>query len=272
VPDTNGVVQYNYGGNIGKVYNPKVVAVEGLRYWFNFQAENVTEAKKYFLNSADWLVNNETVRNGGRSSVWQYNFQWMFYGGISPPYASALAQAEGAELLARAYFATNDERYLQAAHRAANTLLVDYEDGGVSSVEDKGESIFLHLVAKPGFKKVYVLNGHTGALLHLWNYFKMTNDTAAKHVFDKGMNYLKNHLGEFDSGNWSYYDKLGTMAKESYHRGQMRQLNLLYEITGEPILEKYGHKFLIYYDEKQNGINQRVEDSRTETEKPDKEI
>src|ERR1044072_6195289 len=49
VPDTNGVVQYNYGGNIGKVYNPKVVAVEGLRYWFKFQAENVTEAKKYFL-------------------------------------------------------------------------------------------------------------------------------------------------------------------------------------------------------------------------------
>jgi hypothetical protein len=31
VPDPNGVMMYDYGGRIGKVYNPKVVAVEGLR-------------------------------------------------------------------------------------------------------------------------------------------------------------------------------------------------------------------------------------------------
>jgi hypothetical protein len=251
VPDANGVMQYNYGGNTGKVYNPKVVAAEGLRYYYNFQEAGIKEAREYFLNSADWLVNNETIKDGGRNSVWEYDFPWMFYGGIVPPYTSALAQAEGAELLAKAYLATNDERYLQAAHRAAAALLVDYDDGGVASVEDKGDSVFLHLVAKPVFRKVYVLNGHTGALLHLWNYYKMTNDKAAKYLFDKGMNYLKNHLGEFDAGNWSYYDKVGTKAKESYHRGQIKQLDHLYEITSEPILEEYGHKFLVYYLQKQ---------------------
>jgi hypothetical protein len=141
---------------------------------------------------------------------------------------------------------------LQTRHRAVGALLVDYDDGGVTSVEDKGDSIFLHVIAKPGFKKVYVLNGHTGALLHLWNYYEITNDTAAKDVFGKGVNYLKNHLEEFDAGNWSYYDKVGTKAKESYHRGQIKQLGYLYEITREPVLEEYGHKFLVYCGEKQD--------------------
>jgi heparosan-N-sulfate-glucuronate 5-epimerase len=227
------------------------------------------EAREYFLNSADWLVNNETIKEGGRYSLWEYNFPWMFYGGIDPPYASALAQAEGAELLAKAYLVTNDERYLQAAHRAAGAFLVDYDGGGVASLEDDGASVFLHVIAKPGFKKVYVLNGHTGALLHLWSYYKMTNDTAAKDVLDKGMNYLKNHLAEFDCGDWSYYDKMGTRAMEGYHRGQIKQLDYLYEITREPILEEYRHKFLVYYEKKQgtaagkvSGIMKELDDQQ----------
>lgn len=255
VPDANGVMMYNYGGDIGKVYNPKVVAVEGLRYYHNFQNAGVDEAKEHFLNSANWLVNNATIKEGGKWSLWEYNFPWMFYGGIAPPYASALAQAEGAELLAKAYLVTNDERYLEAAHKAVAGLLADYDDGGVVSVEDNGESVFLHLIAKPGFKKVYVLNGHTGALLHLWEYYKITDDAVAKDVFDKGMRYLKNHLAEFDAGDWSYYDKVGTMAKESYHQGHIKQLNYLHDITGESVLEEYGHKFLVYYQQKHSAID-----------------
>jgi hypothetical protein len=264
VPDANGIMQYDYGGNTGKVYNPKVVAAEGLRYYYNFREAGIKEAREYFLNSADWLVNNETIKDDGKYSLWEYNFPWMFYGGIAPPYASALAQAEGAELLAKAYLATNDERYLQIRHRAVGALLVDYDNGGVTSVEDKGDSIFLHVIAKPGFKKVYVLNGHTGALLHLWNYHNMTDDTAAKDVFDKGMNYLRNHLGEFDAGNWSYYDKVGTKAKESYHRGQIKQLYYLYKITKEPVLEEYGRRFLVYCEEKQGSAAGKVSEIKKE--------
>jgi heparosan-N-sulfate-glucuronate 5-epimerase len=251
VPDPNGVMMYDYGGRIGKVYNPKVVAVEGLRYYYNFQHAGIEEATEYFLNSADWLVENATIKGDNKYSLWEYSFPWMFYGGIEPPYASALAQAEGAELLAKAYLVTKEEKYLQAAYKAVAALLVDYEDGGVASLEDKGDSIFLHVVAKPGFKKVYVLNGHTGALLHLWEYYKITNDTVAKDVFDKGMTYLKKHLAEFDSGDWSYYDRVGTKAMKSYHKGHIKQLGYLYQITKEPVVEKYGHKFLVYYEQKQ---------------------
>ena len=251
VPDANGVMMYDYGGSTGTVYNPKVVAVEGLRYYHNFQHAGVAEAKGPFLNSADWLVENASAKQGGKYSLWEYDFPWMFYGGIAPPYASALAQAEGAELLAKAYAVTNEEKYLQAAQKAVAAFLVDYDEGGVASLEDDGDSIFLQLVAKPGFKKTYVLNGHTGALLHLWEYYNITNDKVAKDVFDKGMKYLKNNLRQFDAGNWSYYDRMGTLAKESYHKGHIKQLNYLYDITNEPVLEEYGYKFLLYYEERQ---------------------
>ena len=143
VPDGKGVMMYDYGDSTGKVYNPKVVAVEGLRYYHNFQYAGVEGAKAHFLNSADWLVDNAAAKQGGRYSLWEYDFPWMFYGGISPPYASALAQAEGAELLAKAHSVTNEEKYLQAAHKAAAALLVDYDEGGVASVEDGGDCIFV---------------------------------------------------------------------------------------------------------------------------------
>jgi heparosan-N-sulfate-glucuronate 5-epimerase len=262
-PDANGVMMYNYGGSIGKVYNPKVVAVEGLRYCHNFQDAGVADARDYFLNSADWLVENASTKDGGKYSLWEYDFPWMFYGGISPPYASALAQAEGAELLAKAYVVTNEEKYLQAAHKAVAAFQVDYDNGGVASLDEDGNSIFLQLVAKPGFKKTYVLNSHTGALLHLWEYYKITKDATAKDVFDKGIRYLKNNLSQFDSGNWSYYDKMGTLAMESYHKGHIKQLKYLYDITQEPILKEYGEKFFVYYKQKQGDayVEQEIKDS-----------
>jgi len=245
MPDPDGVMMYDYGGSICRVYNPKVVAGEGLRYHYNFYQAGIEKAKEYFLNSADWLVKNATDKQG--YSLWEYTFPWMFYGGIKPPYASALAQAEGAELLAKAYLATTKEEYLQAASKAVAALSIEYDNGGVMTIEDNGRSLFMHLLAKQGFKKIYVLNGHTGALLHLWEYCKMTGNALAKGVFEKGTRYLKNHLPEFDCGDWSYYDKEGTLAMESYHKGQISQLGQLYEITREPRFDEYKHKFLIYF-------------------------
>jgi hypothetical protein len=243
-------MMYDYGGSIGKVYNPKVAASEGLRYYYNFQDAGVPHAKDHFLNTADWLVENASIKDGGKYSLWEYDFPWMFYGGIAPPYASALAQAQGAELLAKAHAVTDEDKYLQAARKAVAASQVDYDEGGVASFEDGGGSIFLQLVAKPGFKKTYVLNGHTGALLHLWEYYEITKDPVAKNAFDKGVLYLKKYLPQFDSGDWSYYDRVGTLAMESYHKGQVKQLKYLYDITREPILEEYRRKFSEYQKKK----------------------
>ena len=89
--------------------------------------------------------------------------------------------------MAHAYNLTGNSAYIDKAHKAFQALLVDYDSGGVTTTEDHGNSVFFHELAKPGFKKTYILNGHTGSLLHIWQYYQLTHDAEAKILFDKGI-------------------------------------------------------------------------------------
>ncbi|HXV45399.1 MAG TPA: hypothetical protein VD736_01880 [Nitrososphaera sp.] len=62
VADKNGVIMYDYGGSIGTVYNPKVVAIEGMKYRRDYQITGDLEARQHYINSADWLVDHATDR------------------------------------------------------------------------------------------------------------------------------------------------------------------------------------------------------------------
>ena len=243
IPDKNGVMMYDYGGSVGTVYNPKVVAQHGILNYDSYQQTRDPQAGKNFLRAADWLLTHSFDK--GNYSLWQYDFRWSSYGGVAPPYASALAQAEGIYVLTCAYNMTGDERYLKEAKKAFGAFLVDYESGGVASYEGR-DSVFLQLLAKPEFQKTYVLNGHTNSLLYIWKYYEYTHDYRALIVFGKGINWLVGNLHKYDAGDWSYYDQEGNRARDNYHKGHIIQLGRLYEITGEPVLKEYSDKFASY--------------------------
>jgi hypothetical protein len=111
--------------------------------------------------------------------------------------------------------------------------------------------MFFHELGKPGFQKTYILNGHTGALLHIWQYYEIANNPLAKTIFDKGINYLKHNLWKYDTGSWTRYDlkpigQIENLATLGYHKVHIEHLNALYNITGEPILKEYADKFNKY--------------------------
>jgi len=241
--DEKGIMMYDYGGSVGAVYNPKVVAYQGIQYYENYQMTGDSQSREYFINTADWLLDHATDK--GNYSLWQYNFKWGSYGGVEPPYASTLAQAEGINVLIKAHNMTGDGRYLAEAKKAFGAFLVDYEDGGVASNEGR-DSVFLQLLAKPGFQKTYVLNGHMNSLIFIWDYYQYTHDYRALIVFGKGINWLVGNLQKYDAGNWSYYDQMGTRARDNYHHGHIAQLAKLYDITGEPVLKEYSDRFASY--------------------------
>lgn len=243
VPDENGVMMYDYGGSIGAVYNPKVVAQQGVQNYNSYQLTGDPQARQNFIGAANWLLAHSADK--GNYSLWEYNFRWKSYGGVEPPYASALAQAQGAYVLAQAHNMTGDERYLAEAKNAFGAFMADYDAGGVASDEGR-DSVFLQLLAKPGFQKTYVLNGHTNSLLFIWKYYEYTHDYRALIVFGKGMNWLVGNLHKYDTGKWSYYDQEGNRARDNYHEGHINQLGKLYEITGEPILKEYRDRFIAY--------------------------
>jgi heparosan-N-sulfate-glucuronate 5-epimerase len=243
VLDKDGVMMYNYGGSVGVVYNPKMVAQHGIKNYDNYQLTGDPQARQNFIHTADWLLAHSV--NKGNYSLWEYDFKWSSYGGVEPPYSSALAQAEGAYVLVCAYNMTDDKRYLAEAKKAFGAFMVNYDSGGVASYEGQ-DSVFLQLLAKPGFQKTYVLNGHTNSLLYIWKYYEYTHDYRALIVFGKGINWLTGNLQKYDAGDWSYYDQMGNRARDNYHQGHIIQLGKLYEITGEPILKEYSDRFATY--------------------------
>ncbi|MGD1836200.1 MAG: D-glucuronyl C5-epimerase family protein [Nitrososphaeraceae archaeon] len=244
--DENGIIMYDYNGVQGKVYNPLVVATFGLNYYDEY-LKNIDKDYniKKFINSANWILDN--LKNKGEYSILEYKFPWIFYGWIEPPYASALAQSKAMYLLMLAYDVTGDKKYYEGTQKILNSFLVDYDDGGVVSYENNNNSsLFLHLLAKPDTQKTYVLNGHTGSLIFLWKYYEKTKDPTVESIFTKGINYLKENLLLYDTGLWSYYDLMNNLAPTTYHKGQIKQFETLYEITEETILKEYADRFKKY--------------------------
>ena len=253
VIDDNGVIMYIYPGFQHSVYNPLTLSSGGLSYLKEYENTGDTVSKEHFINTANWLVNNAKDKEEGKYSIWEYDFTWPWYNNeLTPPYYSGYAQAVGIVVLARAYDLTGNQIYLDEANKAFQSFLFDYNDGGVTSIEDDGgDSMFLHLSAKPGFPKTYALNGHTGSLLHLWQYYELTGDPRAKSIFDKGINFLKHNLWMYDTGSWSLYDltlinKSENLSNDVYHKHLIDHLTKLYDITGESILQEYADRFNKY--------------------------
>jgi heparosan-N-sulfate-glucuronate 5-epimerase len=254
IPDNSGVMMYKYP-NIGhNVYNPLAISSGGLDYYSKYQNTGDNKSKEYFINTANWLVNNAKDKEEGKYSVWEFDFPWPWYSELTPPYYSGYAQAVGIVVLARAYDLTNNTMYLDAANKAFQALLFNYDDGGVATIEDdKGDLMFIHELGKPGFPKTYILNGQTGALLYIWQFYELTNNPVSKSIFDKGINYLKHNLWKYDTGSWSRYDlkpigQSENLASMHYQEIHVDHLNRLYNITGEPILKEYADKFNNYID------------------------
>jgi len=251
IPDDKGVIMVKYPSHQHSVYNPLILAGEGLNYYTNYNNTGNIKSKEYFINTANWLVNNAKHNEGGYS-LWANEFTWPWYNELTPPYYSAYTQAMGIDVLARAYALTNNQTYLDEANKAFLALLINYDYGGVTTIEDNnGDLLFFHELAKPGFQKTYILNGQTGALLHIWEYYKITHNPAAKLVFDKGINYLKQNLWKYDTGTWSRYDlkpigQTDNLASMDYQKIHIDHLKKLYDITGEPILKEYSDKFNKY--------------------------
>jgi heparosan-N-sulfate-glucuronate 5-epimerase len=256
IPDDNGVMMYKYPSIGHYVYNPLLLSASGEDYYKKYENTGDTKSKEYFINTANWLVNNAKDKEGGKYSVWEFDFTWPWYIELTPPYYSGYAQAIGIVVLAHAYNLTNNTMYLDEANKAFQAFLFDYDDGGVTTIEDdNGDLMFIHELGKPGFQKTYILNGQTGALLHIWQFYELTNNPVSKSIFDKGINYLKHNLWKYDTGSWSHYDlkpigQSENLASMNYQKIHVDQLNKLYNITGEPILKEYADKFNNYIDDR----------------------
>jgi hypothetical protein len=239
---------------LGRAYrNPVYVSVYGLyyfqkwsgrsdnHYFLKYYALEQSSSKKagtkeyfeWFMNSADWLVENIRLRSLGEIEygVWEYVFPLPIYE-LKPPWVSAMAQSLGVQVLVRAYAVSGERRYLEAAKHAIQAFYVEVKDGGVT-YKDSDDEWWFEEYAHPLGRQSRVLNGMEHAVIGILEYYGATRDESGKALVERGLRSLRSQIDRYDAGWWTNYDALGRLANRKYHLLNIGLTTKLYDMTGE---------------------------------------
>lgn len=177
-----------------------------------------------FMLTSRWALTNQK-KNGAWCNP---NFK-----NPEHPY-SAMAQGEGASLLIRAYKESSSVKYLEAAKRAINFMLIPVDDGGTTLYIN--QSVFLQEYTYTST----VLNGWIFAVFGLFDYVKISGDPKIHEVLNKTVINIADNLHMFDNGYWSMYNMDTVIASPFYHGLHIALLKVLYHLFGLG-------KFNLYY-------------------------
>jgi heparosan-N-sulfate-glucuronate 5-epimerase len=259
VRDDRGIPLLNYHAGIGLQYNPIAVAQYGLGNYNLFQATGHPARQARFLAAAEWLAGNQE-RNAAGLAVWNHHFDWEYRTPLKAPWYSALAQGQGISLLVRAHRATGDSRYLKAAADAFETFLEPVEKGGVTCVDEAGNTWFEEYITSP---PTHILNGFIWASWGVYDFYLATSSSAAKTLFAKAMDGLAANLQNYDTGFWSLYEQSGTrmkmLASPFYHSLHIAQLLILHRLTGCEVFRRFARRWEGYRLDKRKRIRAMVE-------------
>lgn len=175
---------------------------------------------------------------------------WNAFGPIgSAKYSvSSMAQGEGCSMLLRAHAVFGDERYRVAALKAAEFMLIDIDNGGVSS-HDGGE---LFLEEYPQRPRRSVMNGWVFSLFGLYDASLV--DSRFAGPFERSAETLACHLDDYDAGFWSYYDLEKRIASPAYHHLHIAQLHTMADLSGNA---RFAVKAEIYERYQESAVNRR---------------
>jgi len=244
--DGDDVPLLNYGGKIGKQYNPIAIAQYGLGNFNLYKQTGDDKFKNKALIQANWLIEN-LIENDKGIPVWMHDFDWNYVEKLMAPWYSGLAQGQGISFLVRAFEMTGNKKYRDAAEKAFISLKTEVKDGGVISIDKEGNMwIEEYLVNPPS----HVLNGFIWALFGVYDYFLFNKEKKVKELFDGFVETLIKNLNQYDIGYWSLYDlsekKKKNLASPFYHNLHIVQLEILYRISNINVFEKYSQKWKSY--------------------------
>ncbi len=242
--DAHAVPLVDYGGLIGRRYNPWAVGHYALA---SFQRYLQTGDAKYyfqFLKCHDWFLECAEYREDG-SIVWSYDFSLV--GDCVQRWISSLAQSYAVSVFLRMFLFTKNERCLEIAAKAFLPFTLPVTVGGVQTMDDEGNIFFeedgLLLIPR-------ILNGFIFALFGIYEFALFSEH--AWDLWHKGLDTLRKYLPLYDTGFFSLYnlpsseDKLRNVASSFYHLVHVRQLQVLYSLTGDSVFGEYAHRWAAF--------------------------
>lgn len=166
---------------------------------------------------------------------------WVTFAYETPDYPySAMAQGEAISLLLRVYQETNEDKYLAAARKAKEFMLLPFEEGGPTKYE--GDDVYLYECPKDPL----ILNGWIFSLWGLMDYCKVVEDANAKDLLNRTLATLERKLPDFNLSYWSMYEDGKRISSPFYHKLHVAQLNVMYDLTGKEVYKAYADKWHKY--------------------------
>lgn len=192
-----------------------------------------TDEKVYkdkLLACAEWALENQ--QEDGSWVTFAYKRQ-------GAPYSS-MAQGEGISMLIRAHKVTNDDRYIQAVHKAKEFMIKPLDEGGTTGYEDD-QVLFYEATNNP-----VILNGWIFSIWGIYDYYKYFDDVQAERILKKTLESLKKKLADFDIKYWSKYEDGKRVCSPFYHRLHIAQLRAMYILFDDEIYKEYADRWETY--------------------------
>ena len=207
---------------------PAALAQLGLGWWERGLAGE-SHAFQEFIHICDLLEARASKQ--ANEIRWIHDIAIPKYG-LTPPFSSALAQAQAASVFVRAHQHTGLAKYEQLARGAISPLLLGSE---TELVTQSPQGPVLEEI--PTTPRSHILNGWITALWGLLDVSLALHDERATVAFSEGCETLLARLDLYDVGWWTKYSLYPTalpdLAKPYYHQVHIDQVDVLFRLTGD---------------------------------------
>lgn len=239
--DENGIPVRDYGGRVGRQYNPTTLASYGLAQLDLYLQGGPDRHRDLFMIQANWLRQHAVLRDD-RAVVWEYQFDWIH--GLKRPWISGMAQGEAISVLCRAYLLTGVSEWLDLAVGAVRVFSLPSTRGGVLDYLDDTWPVYQESPTQPPSN---ILNGFMYALFGLDDLAQVTADPLPQRLLSDGLESLCRCLPRWDLGYWSRYDLYDPArpnpASLTYHQLHIAQLEALFRRFGAPELSQWAERW-----------------------------
>eukprot|EP00105_Crassostrea_gigas_P007962 XP_011422383.1 PREDICTED: D-glucuronyl C5-epimerase [Crassostrea gigas] len=198
--------------------------------------------KDLFLDAANYFVRHQDSKGGWPVKVTRKLIPEVME--LEPGWYSAMGQGQAISLLVRAYVASKNKTYLEAAGKALDIFDIPSSKGGVLA---KFLNSFDWYEEYPTTPSSFVLNGFIYSLIGLYDLQQMATSPVSEkagELYNNGMRTLKAMLPMFDSGTGTFYDLrhitaglAPNRARWDYHKVHIKQLYLLVQLDSDPLFK-----------------------------------
>lgn len=224
--DADGIPVRYLGGGRRPVYNPTVLAIDGMRYLHGYRRTRKRIYRQRAAAIADKL--DELARIRGKR--WQPHK--YAHHGLRKGWVNANSHGLVLSFFSRFHRITGNDRRLASA--AALMPAFDnrpHQSRWFSTVTPQGHIWYEHW---PDGHQKHVLNAHINAIFGLYDYWRETGSPEAEQLIQGGLRTVRARLGRFRRiGKLSRYGLSSDWSSLHYHHVHIDQLSILAKMTGD---------------------------------------